>query len=62
MRVGDITDIYDGHIVVMATTHNSRAILYDSRRSPDFPFDVCFMEVNALFPMAKNLLEVWVNV
>lgn len=62
MRVGDIADIYDGHIVVMATTNTGASALYDSRISPDFPFDVCFMEVNALFPMAKNLLEVWVNV
>lgn len=63
MRISDLTDLYSGHIVVKAKNETGKMyVLYDSRISPDLPFDVCFMEINTLFPKGNNLLEVWVNV
>lgn len=63
MKVGDLAELYYGHMIVGAPTETGEFnILYDTREHDgDVPFDICFMEVFGIFPREENLLEVCVS-
>ena len=63
MTVGDIAELYYGHMIIgTPTASDALNVLYDTREHDgDIPYDLCFMEVLGLFPQENNLLEVCVD-
>lgn len=61
MFVGDITDVYCGHVIIGTSTKTGRMnVFYDSLRDGgDILFDICFMKVECLRANG-NVLEIYV--
>ena len=62
MFVGDITDVYCGHVVIGTSTETGGMnALYNSiNDGGDVPFDLCFMKVECLCANG-SVLEIYVE-